>query len=308
MGRFKLKNSETGDGILCDGSATSGNKLCANMKITSSPSDGGSNVVKVIANSVAADANVARGWDLLAGIYTVDEEHTENLETLYVSLTSPDPGNDVIWDNIRITPLALDCENLLLNPSFDDGTASFWQPQSAQRINSNIISPGAGGTGYPLLLWHTARAYGMKSLLDPCCFAVGEDFVLSGKFKLLNATDLLEELSCNPNVTNINDATLCPSIRLKAINCDRNHEDLRFWNDVPFFEWDPSTFNLFQSQFYITPNLSTCENIKDDVASYLPVERALILDDVQISIKRTNSPTKYPTIFPTPQMRNHTYS
>lgn len=85
----------------------------------------------------------------------------------------------------------MQCDALVLNPSFEDGTSTYWQMSDRRpRQKVNMHSPGAAGeSDYALKVYDRDHYWrGLRQKLDPRCFVAGEEYSISAKFRLLNAT------------------------------------------------------------------------------------------------------------------------
>lgn len=66
------------------------------------------------------------GWSLIEGAF-VATEHMANAEELQLYFSQEKAGLSVTYDDVSLTPLPKTCDNLILNPTFDEGTTSFWR-------------------------------------------------------------------------------------------------------------------------------------------------------------------------------------
>ena len=128
--------------------------------------------------------------------------------------------------------------------------------------------------------------------VDRTCFAAGEEYVITAKFKMLNSTG--HGVACNTNdQTRTNDN--CPNVAIFGDYCEGNDVWWRFWNNLPDVEWDPDSFNDFQSTtFTVSEELATCDYVYAYV-HYVDPAYDVVVDDLQISLYATAPPTPGPT-------------
>jgi len=296
--KFKLEDS-SGNPIHCDLRSNSGVTRCNNLNIHSTKSGADSTYVG-IGNTIPIADQSNDEWQYMTGIYTVSELHVDH-SRLYIYFYGPDPSVSVIYDDIKIEPLDLDCEQLVLNPSFEDGTGSFWTITDNTRTNAELRNGGADGSDYSLKFEHERNWHGViRQYLDSRCFVQDQEYVLTAQFQLLNKDDLTETLSCNPSQTNVGAADVCPYLYLHGSGCaGGTSKEIYILNDIDFFEWDKDSFNNFEAEIIITEDFSTCKSIQLQVGRVFSTTSALLIDNVEITQKTTFAPTPSPTFYPT---------
>lgn len=152
---------------------------------------------------------------------------------------------NVIVDDVSVKLLPQQCNNLIENPSFEQGSA-FWlqTDENKDRVKLSLY-PGAGGEGDFALRAHARdhRWRGIMQKLDARCFVPGEELTITAKFKLLNATDG-QGLGCDVNDQRSTDDN-CPHVMIKGRTCSLGNDIYwRFWNTNS--EWDKDSFNDFR--------------------------------------------------------------
>ena len=160
----------------------------------------------------AASADI-NAWNYAWGVYTV-EPNAVKADRLSLYFASIKPSLSLIYDSVSFTKIPYSCQSLVLNPSFDDGTTSFYYSDDRPYMNISIRSPGFGGSGYAALIYDRSNEY--RSLiqdLDSRCFYPYAQYTITAKFKLLNNTDLSTGVSCDTNAHG--GSTQCPSINRK---------------------------------------------------------------------------------------------
>jgi hypothetical protein len=169
---------------------------------------------------------------------------------------------DVIIDNMQTKHLPLQCNALIENPSFNNRSAAFWQPTDRDRMKLKLYSPGAGGPE-DFALRGYARDHswrGIRQQLDKRCFVTGQEYTISAKFRLLNATTGAG-VQCNTNdqwYSGLN----CPSVMIYGEECTVGGNRFiywRFWNMVQ--GWQKDAYNDFSNGFLVNEALSSCLNV-----------------------------------------------
>ena len=164
------------------------------------------------------------GWMAIAGFYTVREVNFKPDDFFFYFDGAR--YKDLTIDNVSFERMPMDCTNLISNPSFEDGTSSFWFQSS--RENSKLDLVGGTDSNYALRVYERAHmAEGVWQDLDPRCFVPGQEFTIAGKFRLLNGT---ANALCDPAITWW-DNKQCQSVHIQAWGCD-NPADLwmQFWD------------------------------------------------------------------------------
>ena len=145
-----------------------------------------------------------------------------------------------------------------MNSDFEEGDSSFWQASRKGSINIDISTLGAGASSYSLMTnkYTSNRVY---QDLDTRCIIEDQEFLISAKFRLLNATDLVSGVKCSPSVKNKHDKNHCPTVAIYGSKCAVNDIRFYFFNEIDHIQWDPNGFNDFEKVFPITADLASCE-------------------------------------------------
>ncbi len=144
-----------------------------------------------IAQTVAVDEDTEDpDWTWMSGIFTLGAAEA-NHTRMYLNIAGPHMDNSIIVDEVIMEPLSMDCQQPVLNPDFSESTAH-WR-KSHRGTDISIYK----GTANPaVLLKHSHYYYVLEQQLDMRCIVEGQRFTLTADFKLLNATDLSQSLSC----------------------------------------------------------------------------------------------------------------
>ncbi len=127
-------------------------------------------------------------WAWLTGIYklgTVEANHS----ALFVHVGGPQMEYDIILDKMEFEVLPIQCSQLFLNPSFD-GSSSYWMDNGGQ------VAMIKNGSDDAVLFQHVHPWQVLYQEVDSRCFVSGQTFILKAEFKLLDANNLSQSLSC----------------------------------------------------------------------------------------------------------------
>ena len=76
------------------------------------------------------------------------------------------------------------------------------------------------------------------------------------------------------------------------------HSYWRFFNSIPYFEWDPDNFNDFSSGFVVDDHLDSCESVHIYIHQVNP-HWDIVVDDIHIFPENTQAPSFLSTLAPT---------
>ena len=213
------------------------------------------------AKTVYSYAGLYEGWSVMAGVMTVTEKHKFH-DTMFFVLSGTHQNMNVYYDDISIVPMSKTCDDLILNGDFEIGDSRFWFPSYTQYLVADISNIGADGSQYSLIMTPKAESHtgdNMKQNLDTRCLLEGQEYLISAKFRFLNATDLTSGVDCTPSELNVNRATHCPTVTIRGRECIGNNVEYVFWNDIDQFQWDPNGFNQFEKAFTINADIASCK-------------------------------------------------
>ena len=195
---------------------------------------------------------------MISGILTVTDKIAAHTQ-LYARLYDTSANMDVFYDDISIVPIPQTCDDLVLNGDFEGGDSRFWLPSDRRYIDVDISSSGADGSQYSLMTSkYTSNR--MRQSLDTRCLVEGQKFLISAKFKYLDATDLTSGLDCDPTTLSYRDSNHCPSVIVRTSDCVGTSQEIVLWNDVDQFStWDPNSFNDFEQVLTITSDIASCD-------------------------------------------------
>jgi hypothetical protein len=75
-----------------------------------------------------------------------------------IYFSAVNPSLSIIYDVVTFKKIPFSCQNFILNPSFDDGTTSFYSADDKPNMKISVLSPGFGGLGYAALIYDRASS------------------------------------------------------------------------------------------------------------------------------------------------------
>ena len=282
--KFRLENT-SGQQVNCNPFGWARQTKCPNIQIVAQQPEGNYIYVSV-ATMGAPHSDPA--WDSLAGYFYASDQLTRAVKLTAV-ITGAFPSLSITVDNFEIIPHPQESENAALNPSFDDGSADFWQTNSVGSSKIDLYSPGAGGSKYAMRSYDRARHWmGPLQMIDPTYFISGEEIVFKAKTRLINKDGT--GAVCNYENKRADGKTNCPLIVLQARNCPQNG-NFWLWNDIEE-PYKADEFNLFQSSLTVTDFLSNCKQLW---MTFRFVNEAwdILLDDVEVTSNNNLVRTRY---------------
>ena len=173
----------------------------------------------------------------------------------------------------------------------------FFVPGSYKRHNGRIDYLDGGGI-ISHLRDHSEA--GFRQLIEHRCFTAGDEYIVTGSFKLQNATG--HGASCDPHEDQgWRKKTNCPSIHLKAWGCSTSNgawDKLMRTDSFKFNGWNPDDFNDFSYELTVDADLASCTNAEIYVYDIDP-ELSIVAKSVSFDVK-TPVPTQEPTLPRTP--------
>jgi len=235
------------------------------------------------------------GWYLASGLFSLHADQIHPLMFSKLYFPSAHQSYDVIIDDVQAKYLPKQCVALVENPSFEDGP-SYWESNDKVKGKVSLYSPGASGeSDFAFRSYDRDHAWrGIKQQLDPLCFVSGEEYSISAKFRMLNATDG-EGVMCDVNKQQTTTDN-CPSVSIYGSDCAGENVNWLFYNALGGDElvWDPDSYNDFSAAFTVNDDLATCDKVWVYIHQ-VNLEYEIVVDDLQISSYETESPTQAPT-------------
>ncbi len=241
------------------------------------------------------------GWSVLAGAYALAEEDLYHTK-LKLRLVDTHPDVTVIYDDISMTKIPKTCDQMILNPSFGDGTSSFWKPSYQKKTYYTIIPSTPSNVNEYALLYNRGEGNSWEYMtqdLDARCFSnEGDELRITAKMKLVDSNDWTTGFGCDNYEWDYNKESHCPTITFHAWNCDDGwggEFNLQNENQEP---WSTTGYNSFQYDIVIDSRLASCENFKIGVGRYTPLGRSLVVSEIKFGMKPVTGPVDIPSSLP----------
>ena len=120
-----------------------------------------------------------------------------------------------------------------MNPDMEEKDL-YWTYTSRDGSKVKVITPGAGGTGHALRSYERNHSWrGFRQVLDSRCFISGQEYSITAKFRLTDAS--LAGVTCDPNYQYNNwNGLQCPSVVIYGKKCPGGDDVYQqFWNGIP---------------------------------------------------------------------------
>ena len=189
------------------------------------------------------------GWMTISGVFTATRED-ELAEQSVLVIDGPGPNMTVVVNEVSISPLEKNCQQLVLNGDAELGeTAQFWWLQSKSNMTSiNVITEDTSGDHAFLLTGRKNSYDGMVQRIDSSCLTLGSKWKVKAQMKF-RSHSVGSFVACIPKST-------CPSVHLLAVN-GRNRINERFPTMLnnKNSTWLANEFNDVESVVVITDAL-----------------------------------------------------
>ncbi len=256
---FRIESATNGTKYECDSTASNGDLECSYLQIEAQSALG---TEQFFPNIVAVAQGLENKWTMMSGIMTASEI-VAGYDSIRLYLYGTHESMNVFYKNISITPIPRTCGSQILNGNFEVGDSRFWKPSSVNLIGMSIFNAGAGGSEYSVMTWPLyggANGHSISQDLDARCLEEGFEFLIGAKFQLLNATDMISGVECDPSLLTVSRPDHCPTVTIRGTECDGGDYERLYWNNIDFsFEWDPNGFNDFQRVFSVNAQLASCK-------------------------------------------------
>ena len=255
IGLFRIESAANGTTYECDQRVMDAELECSHLLITTKSSLGDH---QSHAQKIAMTQSLKKGWSMLSGILTVSEEVMVH-DSIRLYLYGTHKTMNTFYKNISITPIPTQCHNQVLNGDFEVGDTRFWR-YSSHYVDMNVLDVGVDGSLYSVMIQATNNGafYGISQDLDMRCLEAGREFLISAKFQLLNSTDMVSGVACDPAQLTVSRPTHCPTVTVRGSDCEEGDFEFLLWNDIDHFEWDANKFNDFEQVFSVNNQLASC--------------------------------------------------
>ena len=141
----------------------------------------------------------------------------------------------------------------------------------------------------------TRNDAGIRQVIDHRCFNVGEEYIVSGFFKLQNSTG--HGAMCDPDGDQGLWKSSCPWIHLVAEECSTADGMAKVNMTTDQYKingWSPDAYNYFVYELAVNADLASCQ--KAEIRIYhVAKEHDILVQSVDIR-KKTKAPTSAPTV------------
>ncbi len=299
--KFRMKNAEGAD-IVCDPHANYQDLLfCgkARLEFYSTLHVDGINLVPVAHDAAVGVEN--GGWSILAGAYALNEGDVQHTK-VELRLVDTHPDVTVIYDDISMKKIHNTCDQMILNPAFEDGTSSFWRPSYQRNTNYSIIPNTPSSMNDYALLFNRGEGRNWEYMtqdLDTRCFGKeGDELRITAKIKLVDANDVTKALACDTYEWNKIKETFCPTVTFRAFNCDNDWQGEFDLRNQLHDQWSTTDYNNFQYDIVLDSKLVSCQNFRIGLGRYTPVGRSLVVSEIKFGTKPVLPPVDTPTYSP----------
>ena len=197
------------------------------------------------------------GWMTISDVFSATkEDELADQSVLFID----GPGKDMIVmiDEISVSPLDMNCEQLILNGDGEWGeTARFWRSTSKSEVTKIRVSKSNENNVLQLV----NREYPMDGLyqrVDGRCLAMGSKWKVSAQMKLWSRSKE-SFVACDPSRTSVAEAG-CPSVRLSSVSPTEERFEERFFMTATNATWVPDEFNNFESVVAISDDMALGSN------------------------------------------------
>ncbi|KAL7580949.1 hypothetical protein ACA910_005765 [Epithemia clementina (nom. ined.)] len=199
-------------------------------------------------------------WMTISDVFSATkQDEIADQSVLYID--GPGPDLVVVVDEVSISPLNMNCNQLILNGDAERSeTAQFWRLTTKSDLTQiKTIVDSSGNHAFHL----TEREYsidGIQQGIDNRCLHAGSMWKVEAQMKLLSRSTG-NYVACVPGETNIFKFA-CPSVRLLAAeNAMEEHTEERFYMTNVNSTWVANEFNKFESIVVISSEIARGNDI-----------------------------------------------
>ena len=264
--RVRLE-SANGSLSLCDASLLSGDLACPRMTLRAF-GNLGQPMQKVVAHdggiAVTDFGTTADGWLTMTGTFTATS-FEETAEKLILSFEEVTKGKAFVIDDVSISPLALNCTQLLLNGDGNYGdTPRFWRlwPSGG---NALLRVVNLSGNRYFKLSNRTVSGDGISQYVDPRCIVVGATWKLKAKMSIMLSSNQTGA-TCDPASSSLRRG--CPPLAITGWRGGNKIVDVMFkMSNIPS-TWKANSMNEYEAKFTVPALLASCDRVSVSIRSF----------------------------------------
>jgi hypothetical protein len=201
-----VRLERNGDGFTCNGSD------CPVIRLRSrTPLDESgltfSQTVTTVATTFVRPLN-ENGWNLLQSTFTIDSPLAAATSVSFVVERGVNNAQ-MFLDDVKMTRVARDCDELVFNGDFSDGTSTFWEKDDG---GANLEMLSIKGNPALRMVSRSSTADSMAQNIQTRCMIKGERYVATAKMRLLKNDGTL--FDCD--TTERSGKTACPRMVLRS--------------------------------------------------------------------------------------------
>ena len=274
--------SPDGGPFHCNPSRVFGDMACPRLRIRTESMVAANNSVSSSGGYIAARTDhgvTSDNWMTISGVFSATKTD-ELAEQNVLDIDGPPEGVIVIVDDVSISPLPLNCDELILNGDAEwGGTARFWRISSQREAPEiKVISENSGNRAFRLTERETSND-GIAQSIDDRCMELGSKWKVEAEMKLRSRSDGSFG-ACKPGrQTGADNA--CPSVHLFALKDGVRVDEHRTMTNKQM-TWVKNAFNKYESIVEVTQELQNGHDFHIGFQSF-DVDWDLILDNVSVT-------------------------
>jgi hypothetical protein len=278
--KMRLLDSD-GTQFVCDTTERSGRNACPRMRLRSFvdvglPTQDGANHY---GGSIAeTDHGVTTdGWHVMSGIFEATE-YDQRGENSVLSFSGAWRRRDLVVDDVSISPLPMDCTELILNGDAEYGeTPSFWTHISgAVGTTIEVVNVGSGSNVFKVSN-RPIVGEGMSQTVDSRCLHQGSMWKLTARMKLVSRSSG-NPVSCDPSDNRVDFA--CPPILVAGFQAGERVEDERYYTSRT--SWVADAFNDYEVEFAVSDVLAASNVVVIAIRTY-NLDWEVLVDDISVT-------------------------
>ena len=264
--RVRLENTD-GSLFICEPTSTSGNYVCPRMRLRSLVDIGLSSFESSLhdGGSIAVtDHGISNGWYKMSGVFTANDlDGRADKSTLFFDQVSSQ--KDFVIDDVSITPLPKNCNELFLNGDAEYGeTPSFWTHWGANGEEKiTLVSAGSSNRAFKVYRRNNVGD-GIHQFVDPSCLSIGTTWKLVARMKLVSKSTG-QGIRCDPSEQRV--VVGCPPVRIAGWKSGAREVEQPFYmTNRP--SWAANDFNRYEVEFTVEKALANCDRVSIGIRAY----------------------------------------
>lgn len=266
----------------CDTTERSGGNACPNMRLRSFVDIGlptldadeghyGGSIAKTD-HGVTTD-----GWYIMSGVFeATDYDQRGGKSVLY--FPGAWRGKDLVIDDVSISPLSMDCTELILNGDAEYGeTPSFWTHYTGVAGTTiEVVNVGSGSNVFKVSN-RPIVGEGMSQTVDSRCLHQGSKWKLTARMKLVSRSSG-DPVGCDPSDDRVDFA--CPPILVAGYQSREKVVDERYYTSRS--SWVADAFNDYEVEFAVSDALAASDVVEIAIRTY-NLDWEVLVDDISVT-------------------------